>query len=104
MPKNDENGFDSLFDDVDGDSFSEDNRPLDEQLSLNEDDIADISKGTKDADDTAVNEKTESARKRTSNDFEPDMDALLITAQSSLIIEGMKYLTQRNFASQTHLF
>ncbi len=40
-------------------------------------------------------------RRRSSKDFNPDMDALLLTAQSSMIIEGMKYYTQGNFASTT---
>jgi hypothetical protein len=38
----------------------------------------------------------DSGKKRTSDDFEPDMDALLLTAQSPMIIEGMKYLTLRD--------
>ncbi|TFH40802.1 MAG: hypothetical protein E4G96_06825 [Chrysiogenales bacterium] len=42
-----------------------------------------------------------SHRKRTSEDFEPDMDALLITAQSPLIIEGMKCLTMHDFTANT---
>ncbi len=40
-------------------------------------------------------------RKRSSKDFNPDMDALLLTAQSSMIIEGMKNYTQSNFSSAT---
>ena len=34
-------------------------------------------------------------------DFEPDMDALLLTAESSMIIEGMKYYTKSDFSSNT---
>jgi len=41
------------------------------------------------------------ARKRSLSDFEPDMDALLITAQSSMIIEGLKFLSNKNFSSKT---
>ncbi|MCP4130361.1 MAG: hypothetical protein GY754_05220 [bacterium] len=40
--------------------------------------------------------------KRSSQDFEPDMDALLITAQSSMVIEGTKYLTLRNYSSKAY--
>ncbi len=40
-------------------------------------------------------------RRRSSKDFNPDMDALLLTAQSPLIIEGMKNYTQGNFSSAT---
>jgi hypothetical protein len=41
------------------------------------------------------------AHKRSSKDFNPDMDALLMTAQSPMILEGMKHYTQGNFSSQT---
>ncbi|MBP7604386.1 MAG: hypothetical protein KBA15_10680, partial [Spirochaetes bacterium] len=37
-------------------------------------------------------------RRRSSKDFNPDMDALLLTAQSAMIIEGMKNYTQGNFS------
>ncbi|MGV7931144.1 MAG: hypothetical protein AB2L13_19955 [Spirochaetota bacterium] len=40
-------------------------------------------------------------RRRSSKDFNPDMDALLLTAQSPMIIEGMKGYTQGNFSSTT---
>ncbi|HSV96602.1 MAG TPA: hypothetical protein VLM75_06670 [Spirochaetota bacterium] len=40
-------------------------------------------------------------RRRSSKDFNPDMDALLLTAQSSMIIEGMQNYTQGNFSSAT---
>lgn len=44
-------------------------------------------------------ESTDNIHKRSSRDFQPDMDALLITAQSSMIIEGMKKYTERDFSS-----
>ena len=37
---------------------------------------------------------------RSSRDFEPDMDAVLITAQSSMIIEGMKSMTTGQYTSR----
>jgi hypothetical protein len=40
-------------------------------------------------------------KKRSSEDFQPDMDALVITAQSPLIIEGMKCLTMKDFTANT---
>lgn len=40
-------------------------------------------------------------RQRCSNDFKPDMDALLITAQSSMIIEGTKRLSETDYSSKT---
>lgn len=38
-------------------------------------------------------------KKRTSADFSPDMDLLLLTAQSSMILEGMKLISQHDFKS-----
>ncbi len=40
------------------------------------------------------------SQKRTSADFEPDMELILITAQSSMIIEGMKLISQHDFKSK----
>jgi hypothetical protein len=40
-------------------------------------------------------------RRRSFQDFEPDMDALLITAQSSMIIEGMRWLIKRVFSAKS---
>jgi len=45
-------------------------------------------------------EKDSSAQKRTSADFSPDMDALLLTAQSSMIVEAMKFISQYDFKSK----
>jgi len=39
------------------------------------------------------------AKKRSSADFSPDMDLLLLTAQSSMILEGMKLISQHDFKS-----
>ncbi len=41
-----------------------------------------------------------SAQKRSSADFSPDMDALLLTAQSSMIIEAMKQISLHDFKSK----
>lgn len=38
--------------------------------------------------------------KRSSADFSPDMDALLLTAQSSMIIEAMKFVSLHDFKSK----
>lgn len=40
-------------------------------------------------------------KKRTSEDFQPDMDALVITAQSPLILEGVKCLSMKDFGVNT---
>lgn len=50
--------------------------------------------------DEDISEPDCSAQKRTSADFSPDMDALLLTAQSSMIIEAMKYISQHDFKSK----
>ena len=47
-------------------------------------------------------EPSSDIKRRTSQDFEPDMDALLLTAQSPMIIEGMKYLTLKDYSSKRH--
>ncbi|HOW82491.1 MAG TPA: hypothetical protein PK573_08025 [Spirochaetota bacterium] len=55
--------------------------------------------------DFTIDEKyaePEGQKKRTSGDFAPDMDALLLTAQSPMIIEGMKYMSLRDFSSKRH--
>ncbi len=50
--------------------------------------------------DEVISEPDYSTQKRTSADFSPDMDALLLTAQSSMIIEAMKYISQHDFKSK----
>jgi hypothetical protein len=40
-------------------------------------------------------------QKRSFKDFSPDMDALLLTAQSSLILDAMKYYTHNDFSPKT---
>lgn len=45
--------------------------------------------------------ETSKKKKRTISDFEPDMDALLMTAQSSMIIEGMQKYNKKIFSSET---
>lgn len=46
-------------------------------------------------------ESAEVQKKRSSKDFHPDMDALLITAQSPMIVEAMKYLLLKDYSSKT---
>ena len=40
-------------------------------------------------------------KKRSFLDFEPDMDAILLTAQSSMIIEGIKSYSKKQFSAKT---
>ncbi|MCX8122718.1 MAG: hypothetical protein N3F66_00965 [Spirochaetes bacterium] len=86
---------------IDDFSFDDDLFKLDDEIDdkkskaptthrLLDEDIEDI---------RTVKESTEISRKRSSRDFQPDMDALLITAQSSMIIEGMKKYSERDFSA-----
>lgn len=57
------------------------------------------------ADDMPPVRRVQPAKRRTSEDFQPDMDALVITAQSPLIIEGMKCLQMKDFTANTlHIY
>lgn len=40
-------------------------------------------------------------KKRSATDFEPNMDALFITAQSSMIIDGFEYLNNKKFIPES---
>ncbi|HOD15323.1 MAG TPA: hypothetical protein PLA65_13090 [Spirochaetota bacterium] len=56
-------------------------------------------------DDRPPVRRAQPVKKRTSEDFQPDMDALVITAQSPLIIEGMKCLQMKDFTANTlHIY
>ncbi len=107
--------FSSLFDDDDEDltspqesekSFSS----LDDELSsfMGKEDQSAPEELHKDHSEKTGPEKEKSHRKlppekrRSSQDFEPDMDALLITAQSPMILEGIKRLSARDFSTTTH--
>ena len=54
--------------------------------------------GTK-VKESDIPEITETTKRRTSADFSPDMDLLLLTAQSSMILEGMKLVSKHDFKS-----
>lgn len=118
MPDMDDD-FSSLFDDdkktgkekksddiqsLDGDlsSFIGEHSP--ESNELLKEDISDEDTGPGEpAERMQIPEKKEIslARKRSSQDFEPDMDAILLTAQSSMIIEGMKSLLRKDYTLRT---
>jgi hypothetical protein len=86
--------FDSLFDDEPSskidkkDVYIPFDEPLEKDIAPAQDFIADSS-------------SLSETRRRSSDDFELDMDALLITSQSSLIIEAMQQLTKKEFSSKT---
>ncbi len=96
MSDNDELNLDSLFEDdaQEGDVPGVEHFSFDEDEPVIEDDVK--------VDDKFRIEEDPGARKpgRSSKDFEMDMDVLLITAQSSMIIEGIKYLTKKDFSAK----
>lgn len=85
MSNSDDFDFDPITDDFDAnDSFF----TLDESVKKTE--------SPEQFDDDPMT----SASKRSSADFEPDMDLLLITAQTPMIIEAMKLISQHDFRSK----
>jgi len=95
-------------DKFDFDSLMDDNLPEgDDDFFLFENE----SDGIKESADTSglnddvipeeeIKEPDFSIQKRSSADFSPDMDALLLTAQSSMIIEAMKFISLHDFKSK----
>ncbi|MCU0847925.1 MAG: hypothetical protein MUD12_08570 [Spirochaetes bacterium] len=91
MPNNDDFDFESIFDEQPvkkPDSFEMDDAFIDKELPSFEE-LSHVEK--------AHGESTPSSKKRSSDDFEPDMDAILLTAQSPMINEAMKYLTMKDY-------
>jgi len=81
-------------DDFDFDPIADDLDTSDDFFRLD-----DNGKKSDQAQDTAE-EFSETTSKRTSADFEPDMDLLLITAQTPMIIEAMKLISLHDFKSK----
>lgn len=96
-------------DDFEFDSFSEDIDDFDDLFDDSDievpDEVDTAAETTGDFDDKSNELNTFSdipqQKKRTAQDFEPDMDALLLTAQSSMIIEGMKCYSNKNYMPDT---
>jgi len=86
---------------IDDFSFDDDLFKLDDEIEEKKQKVTDKTRITDEYIDDFKPEKesTDNIHKRSSRDFQPDMDALLITAQSSMIIEGMKKYTERDFSS-----
>src|SRR6056297_822062 len=87
--KQGDNIFEELFDEtkIDEFTFDETNEPKDVPEAIPE---------------AIPDDKIEDGgKKRSFKDFQPDMDALLITAQSPMIIEGMKKYTDKDFSAPT---
>ncbi len=95
--KKDEFNLDSFTDDLDFDDLFKDDK--DETVDKNEEILFENPAPPQKA---RIKDKTPTQnKKRTIYDFEPDMDALLMTAQSSMIIEGMKSYTNKDFSSNS---
>ena len=103
MPDSDKFDFDSLMDDdlpySDDEFFLFDNdaenkkEPVTE--NLHDEELIPVEEILE-----KIVEQDFSVQKRSSADFSPDMDALLLTAQSSMIIEAMKYISIHDFKSK----
>jgi len=95
--------FGSLFDEEPGSSKEHEETTVpDNELFTFDDDFVS-------SDDPVIADETPDTQKhiepiekkrRSSLDFEPDMDALLLTAQSSMIIEGTKYMGQKLYSQK----
>lgn len=116
MTESKDTDFSSLFDDEPGksapaqpeapsDDFSED---VDDLFSFEEPEDTGTPPASVDFEERPAVSKPAAPVKvpvaktsrRSSRDFEPDMDAVLITAQSSMIIEGMKSMTTGQYTSR----
>ncbi len=93
-----ESNFENLFDEPESQSAELNKNPVPKAKPLPE---TNPSAGKKNIDVTFDKQAVTKKQKRTISDFEPDMDALLLTAQSSMIIEGMEFYNNRNFAAET---
>ncbi|HPS85319.1 MAG TPA: hypothetical protein PLY36_01165 [Spirochaetota bacterium] len=101
MPDSDKFDFDPLLDDDIPDSgndlFQFEDEPGSKKESLPDDSFDDDIT----PDEEIIEPEPDfSVQKRSSADFSPDMDALLLTAQSSMIIEAMKLISLHDFKSK----
>ena len=87
--------------DQDNFNFDDDFVAFDDDFALFDDDNAKFDNSQKGDKNSSKSTKIDdSLSKRTSADFSPDMEALLITAQSSMIIEAMKLISVNDFKSK----
>ncbi len=103
MPDQEKFDFDSLMDedipDTGDDFFLFDDKP-DEKKDPSTKDLPDDDNFDDDITADEPFEQDFSIQKRSSADFSPDMDALLLTAQSSMIVEAMKLISLHDFKSK----
>lgn len=93
--------FNSLFEEEPGDPSQ---KKKDDKFTFDDIDTPEegaINEGAGPAPGLTEEEGTVAKKKRSSLDFQPDMDALLLTAQSPMIIEGMKHLTKKDYSAKT---
>ena len=98
MPK-DDHEFSSLFED---DTLDDKSKDLEELFNINDQQGFEKIKEEKPAAPAAPLQPSAARKKRTSEDFAPDMDALFIAAQSPFITEGLKCLTLKDFSADTY--
>lgn len=103
MPDSDKFEFDSLLDeqvpDQDDDFFLFEAEPV-----IKKESVKPVAREEKQPEPViaakASADHDRTAQKRSSADFSPDMDALLITAQSAMIVEAMKLISLHDFKSK----
>ena len=99
MPDSDKFDFDSLIDDPvpdpEDDFFLFEAEPEIRKNTIKAETLPDPVIPEKE-----IRENDPLVQKRSSADFSPDMDALLLTAQSSMIVEAMKLISLHDFKSK----
>ena len=95
----DNHEFASLFVD---DVLDDKSRELEELFNINDRQGSENIKEERPAAPATPEQPAVAGKKRTSEDFEPDMDALFIAAQSPFITEGLKYLSVKDFSADTY--
>lgn len=86
----------SDFDNFDFELFDDNDNNRDNDLFT----FDEIETGNKtDLNESDTKSAPEIIKRRTSADFSPDMDLLLLTAQSSMILEGMRLISKHDFKS-----
>jgi len=82
-------------------NFDDDFSAFDDDFAFNEEDNKKTDHSQKkEKQNSQSTQADNSLSKRSSADFSPDMEALLITAQSSMIIEAMKFISLNDFKAK----
>jgi hypothetical protein len=75
---------------------------MDDEIGLGRERVRQADDDFSFGDELHDEEASTEERKRSSKDFELDMDAILLTAQSSMIMEGIKCYSDKDFSPATH--